>query len=198
MTPLAQMTHSKLSPMWTYICGTLGRSESVFIACSLRYQKSHALSSEGSWMMCRQYKPFKRHDMAASSFIHYPTTKYSNGFYEILSGGEKGKMVKHPSTFFFSSYFIILSFLFLIFQSTWLQNRASRLDLTMPWLSWGSKLHWAQNKCAWKLHILNWWLHKIRNRGNADTFGLELGRAVKECGAVVANSSFCDLKGNGL
>lgn len=100
--------------------------------------------------------------------------------------------------FFFSSYFIILSFLFLIFQSTWLQNRASRLDLTMPWLSWGSKLHWAQNKCAWKLHILNWWLHKIRNRGNADTFGLELGRAVKECGAVVANSSFCDLKGKGL
>lgn len=68
-------------------------------------------------------------------------------------------------------------FYFLFFsQPDW--NRVSRLDLPMPWLSWGLKFHWAQHRCAWKLHILNWWLHRSRSCGNADTFGLELGRAL--------------------
>lgn len=82
-------------------------------------------------------------------------------------------------TFCCCSVLQLLPFYFLYFsQPDW--SSVSRLDLPMPRLSWGLKFHWAQHRCAWKLHILNWWLHKSRSRGNADSFGLELGRALKK------------------
>lgn len=103
------------------------------------------------------------------------------GFTSSIRWGKRKERQTYKNFFvFFCSVLLFSSFYFLFYQSTWLWNRVSRLDLTMPWLSWGLKLHWAQNRCAWKLHILNWWLHKIRSRGNADIFGLELGRAVKK------------------
>lgn len=73
--------------------------------------------------------------MAACSFIRYPTTKYSNGFYEILSGGEKGKMVKHPSTFFFFFFPPILLFsLFYFLFSSQPDFKTEQADLISPCL----------------------------------------------------------------
>lgn len=145
--------------------GTLGRSESVYTVCSHIKNPVHFPPRTAEWC-------------AGNITITTPQQNIQLILPDPVRWGKR-KDGENVRTFCCCSVLQLLPFYFLYFsQPDW--SSVSRLDLPMPRLSWGLKFHWAQHRCAWKLHILNWWLHKSRSCGNADTFGLELGRALKK------------------